>query len=127
MHESLHALGFLHEQSRPDRDDFVRINFINITPGVNLLFWTFSLSLILNIFVKKENADQFVKYSTDANTFNLAYDYKSIMHYPSTAFAKNPEMPTIEPLKKHIKLIGAHEKTHLSHHDIIAIRKLYDC
>lgn len=28
--------------------------------------------------IKKENADQFVKYSTDANTFNLAYDYNSI-------------------------------------------------
>jgi len=33
QHEFLHALGFVHEQSRPDRDDFVTIDFTNIDPG----------------------------------------------------------------------------------------------
>jgi len=32
-HELLHALGFHHEHSRADSDDFVTINWQNIEPG----------------------------------------------------------------------------------------------
>lgn len=32
-HELLHALGFYHEQSRTDRDDYVNIHLDQVTPG----------------------------------------------------------------------------------------------
>ena len=33
QHEFMHALGFVHEQSRPDRDDYVTVDFTNILSG----------------------------------------------------------------------------------------------
>lgn len=61
IHELGHALGFHHEQSRPDRDDYVRIHTENI---------------------KDNQEDNFNKYSTSQiNTYGVYYDYSSIMHY----------------------------------------------
>lgn len=59
MHEIGHVLGFWHEQSRPDRDRYVTIIKENIIPG---------------------QEDNFRKY-THTNSFNVEYDYSSIMHY----------------------------------------------
>ena len=33
VHELLHTLGFVHEHTRPDRDDFISVNYDNIEPG----------------------------------------------------------------------------------------------
>ena len=63
VHEIMHALGVFHEQSRPDRDNYVTINFSNIKPG-------------------KE--DNFMKYSWgQSDTYNMPYDVASVMHYGS--------------------------------------------
>ncbi|KAJ0070354.1 hypothetical protein NL108_007703, partial [Boleophthalmus pectinirostris] len=57
-HEFMHALGFVHEQSRSDRDHFVTIVWKNIMP---------------------DQIHNFRKQAT--NNLNSPYDYSSVMHY----------------------------------------------
>lgn len=66
MHEMAHALGVIHEQSRPDRDTYVTIHPENIQDGM---------------------AFNFAKVVGALN--QGAYDFDSFMHYPGTAFSKN--------------------------------------
>ncbi|XP_041843840.1 high choriolytic enzyme 1-like [Melanotaenia boesemani] len=66
QHEVLHALGFTHEISRSDRDEYVKILFENIKPG---------------------NERNFKKVET--NKLRTPYDFKSIMQYSKYAFSKN--------------------------------------
>jgi choriolysin L len=63
MHELGHALGLLHEHSRPDRDDSVIINWNNIYPFNWLQFDEANL--------------------TEAQTYGVPYDVGSVMHYGS--------------------------------------------
>jgi len=73
-HEIGHAVGFFHEQSRPDRDQFVTILFANILPGKENNFRKYDRSLI--------------------DSLGTPYDYRSVMHYGDKAFSKNG-LPTI--------------------------------
>jgi len=94
-----HAVGLWHEQSREDRDSFVRILWQNITPG------------------REHNFRQHI---TDGDDIG-PYDYGSIMHYSSTAFSQN-DQPTIESLQSGVT-IG--QRNGLSDGDVAAVRAMY--
>ena len=62
IHELFHALGSWHQQSRPDRDDYVEIIFANVQSGRE------------HNFNKHPNAD----------VLDTVYSYRSVMHYFDT-------------------------------------------
>lgn len=100
IHEIGHAFGLWHEQSREDRDRFVKINWQNIDAG------------------KEHNFNQHIADGDDIG----AYDYRSIMHYPTWAFSKNGQ-PTIETIPPGTS-IG--QRSDLSAGDIAAIHSMYE-
>ena len=42
----MHAVGFFHEQSRPDRDEHVTINLGNVVKGMKHNFMKYSLNQV---------------------------------------------------------------------------------
>eukprot|EP00052_Salpingoeca_macrocollata_P025545 m.232707 g.232707 ORF g.232707 m.232707 type:complete len:386 (+) comp22447_c0_seq3:251-1408(+) len=100
-HEIGHALGFWHEQSRPDRDTYVTVHPENIEAG------------------KEHNFNKMT--TTQIDERGEPYDYKSLMHYGSTFFSKNGKA-TITA-KNGATLRG----DSLSTTDVRGMNKLYGC
>ncbi|ODM90888.1 Zinc metalloproteinase nas-14, partial [Orchesella cincta] len=102
MHEFIHALGFFHEQARPDRDDHVDIFYENVIPGQRHNFHKFEMS--------------------EVSTLGIPYNVKSIMHYESDAWSTNGKS-TI--LTKNGDVIG--KNLHMQPTDIQKLRAMYKC
>ena len=103
-HELLHVLGFVHEQSRPDRDEYVAIYVDRI---------------------QNDKVDQFqiVPDSLVAPIKSRPFDFHSIMLYRPTAFAKQSGDVTMESIVPGQSVDPV--KTGLSEEDIKRIELLY--
>ncbi|EYC21899.1 hypothetical protein Y032_0018g3593 [Ancylostoma ceylanicum] len=104
VHELMHAVGFFHEQSRYDRDDYIEIVWRNVQNGAD---------------------DQFEKYNLNViDHLNEPYDYSSIMHYGPYAFSGSGKK-TIVPRKGGAERMG--QRIAFSEGDLRKINKLYQC
>ncbi|GFS91405.1 zinc metalloproteinase nas-15 [Nephila pilipes] len=87
LHELMHAIGFPHEQNRPDRDSYLIIHWNNI---------------------KDEHKPQFRRLKgSEYQWNNLPLDFESIMMYDSYAFSRNGGI-TIE--RKYGSIINRNER-----------------
>uniref|UniRef100_A0A452H1K3 Metalloendopeptidase n=1 Tax=Gopherus agassizii TaxID=38772 RepID=A0A452H1K3_9SAUR len=105
-HELLHAMGFYHEQSRTDRDDYVDIWWDEILPG---------------------QSHNFVKYDDMLiSDLNTPYDYESVMHYEPLSFNKNEGVPTITvKIPAFNDIIG--QRLDFSTVDLERLNRMYNC
>jgi hypothetical protein len=100
LHEMGHTVGLWHEQSRPDRNTYVSVNYGNLIKG--------SISDFNQIY-------------DNAQTFGTLFDYASIMEYPAFSFSRNGG-PAIESLPAGIPLSNL---TGYTATDIDGIERLY--
>ncbi|KAM4704972.1 meprin A subunit beta-like [Rhinophrynus dorsalis] len=105
QHEFLHALGFWHEQSRADRDDYVTIMWDRIQSGREHNF---------NIYD-----------DTRSDALNVPYDYTSVMHYSKTAFQNGSEPTIVTKIADFSDVIG--QRMDFSDYDLAKLNRLYNC
>ncbi|KAG8580046.1 hypothetical protein GDO81_007106 [Engystomops pustulosus] len=102
QHELMHALGFYHEHTRRDRDNYIEVMWQNIPPVHHLLFKL-----------------------DDGNIQNMPYDYSSIMHYSNYVYSKEPGLPSMVPKPDPSVAVG--QSIGLVDMDIRKINSLYNC
>jgi len=111
VHELGHVVGFWHEHTRPDRDNWVTIIRENVMIGQEYNFNKLT--------------------SEEVNSLGLRYDYDSIMHYARNTFSKGTYLDTILPIpdlpenQDSMPEIG--QRVRLSEGDILQTTALYNC
>ena len=73
----MHCLGFVHEHTRPDRDNFVAVNTDNIVAGAEK-----------NFEKRKQGYSDFFDEGS-VNAEHSPYDVSSVLHYGPKDFAVN--------------------------------------
>mmetsp|Transcript_131222 Transcript_131222/g.241387 ORF Transcript_131222/g.241387 Transcript_131222/m.241387 type:complete len:711 (-) Transcript_131222:72-2204(-) len=101
-HELGHALGMAHEQSRRDRGNYVRVFWYNIQDGKEANF-----DIVERGYVEQD------------------YDVLSIMHYDSHAYAKDPNMVTIDRRGPGSNDVMG-QRNGLSAHDVDQVAHMYE-
>ncbi|XP_052442206.1 meprin A subunit beta isoform X1 [Carassius gibelio] len=104
-HEFLHALGFWHEQSRSDRDDYVTIMWDQIEEGKEHNFHSYN--------------------ETVSSSLGVPYDYGSVMHYSKTDFSKGSEPTIVTKIPEFLDVIG--QRMEFSESDLLKLNRLYNC
>jgi len=105
IHELMHAVGFWHEQSRADRDDYITIKWDNIDPAMKQNFNKLSLSQITHL--------------------NTQYDCGSVLHYGPYLFSKNGQRTIVGKTPQCDRQIR--DPVGFSSNDIAKINRLYNC
>lgn len=104
-HEIMHALGIYHEHMRPDRDQYITINYNNIPRQVAFNFHAVSAGEV---------------------TLHRKFDFKSIMLYDPLIFSANGR-PTMTSKIAGQRMLRPHEKPVISDGDVLVINAMYKC
>ncbi|CAK1599449.1 unnamed protein product [Parnassius mnemosyne] len=104
IHELLHVIGFFHMQSTYNRDDYVRVMWENVFPGMEHNFERYESNIVQNL--------------------GVPYEYTSCMHYGPYGFSVNGK-PTLVPLHSFQGVMG--QQDYVTQYDWLRARRHYNC